>query len=71
MVITYYNKRIRKVANKQNNISVSLPLLQAENKECSEYIFFKKFSFDINLPNYLFIWIVLHCSGLFLVFLRL
>ena len=26
-----------------------------DNKECSEYSFCKKFTFDINLPNYLFI----------------
>ena len=48
------------MANKHNNISVSLLLLHIENKECSGYIFCKKFTFDINLLNYLFIWIVQH-----------
>ena len=49
MVITHYIKLICKVANKE-----------WDNKECSEYLFCKEFTFDINLLNYLFISIVEH-----------
>ena len=69
MVITYYIKFIAKVANRHNNILVSLLILVTETiRNAVKYLFCKKFTLDINLPNYLFIGIV---TALFLVFLRL
>ena len=62
MVITYFINLIRKVANRHNNTSVSI-LLVAETLRNADNIYFaKKITFDINLPNYHFIWIVEHRS---------
>ena len=63
MVITYYIKLIAKVANRHNNILVSLLILVTEmTRTAVKYLFCKKFTLDINLPNYLFIGIVDHWS---------
>ena len=56
MVITHYIKLIREVANRHDNISVSLLLLVVGTIKNAVNIYFaKNFAFDINLPNYLFI----------------
>ena len=54
-------KLIPKVANRHNNISVSSYSSHRDSKECSK-IFCKKFTFGINLPNYIFIGIADHWS---------
>ena len=46
----------------RQHFSVSSVSSCRDNRECSEYLFCKKFTFEINLPNYLFIWIVKHWS---------
>ena len=60
MVITYYIKLIPKT---KQTISVSrLILVTGTIKNAVKYLFCKKITFDINLPNYLFIGIVDHWS---------
>ena len=63
MVITYFINLIRKVVNRHNNTSVSILLLVAETIRNAENIYFaKKITFEINLSNYHFIWILEHWS---------
>ena len=46
----------------QQHFSVYSPSSRRDNKECNEYLFCKKFTFDLNVRNYLFIWVVKHWS---------